>query len=348
MGYKAKNDAYSTLASGISAAATSIAVGVGHGDRFPIIAGVDYTLLTLRDAAGNKEIIKVTARASGADTMTVERGQEGTTARAWSAGTTTVDLRPTAALFEAAMDHPSDPTAAHAASAVSFTPAAGIGATDVQAAIEEVVADLAPALATKAPVDSPTFTGDPKAPTPATTDNDTSIATTAFVQAAITAALQAAGLHQMTGMTAYFTGTAAPAGWIVANGAAVSRTTYAALWAYAQASGNLAASEGAKQAGQFGPGNGTTTFSLPDLRGEFIRGWDNSRGVDTGRGIGTYQADELKAHTHSNYQFASVGADGSAVPTLSRVYNNGAGVTGSTGGTETRPRNIALLGCIKL
>src|SRR5690606_1024496 len=59
-------------------------------------------------------------------------------------------------------------------------------------------------------------------------------------------------------------GTTADDGWLVCNGAAVSRTAYAPLWEYAQDSGYLAASEGTKQDGQFGPGNGTTTFTLPN------------------------------------------------------------------------------------
>lgn len=66
-----------------------------------------------------------------------------------------------------------------------------------------------------------------------------------------------------------------PVGYLEANGAQVSRTAYAALFA---AIGTT-----------YGIGNGSTTFTLPDLRGEFIRGWDDSRGVDTGRTIGTWQ-----------------------------------------------------------
>ncbi len=57
------------------------------------------------------------------------------------------------------------------------------------------------------------------------------------------------------------------------DGSAVSRTTYARLWAWVQSSGNLAASEGAKLDGEFGPGDGSTTFTLPDLvtNNRFIR-----------------------------------------------------------------------------
>jgi phage-related tail fiber protein len=145
-----------------------------------------------------------------------------------------------------------------------------------------------------------------------------------------------------------FAGNVAPAGWLKANGAVISRATYPKLWAYAQVSGNLAASEGAKQAGQFGPGNGSSTFSIPDLRAEFVRGWDDGRGVDTGRTIGSTQADELKSHFHLN-PTTSGSAGSYEVGTGSTGYDYGdqSAPTSSTGGSETRPRNVALLYCIK-
>ena len=125
----------------------------------------------------------------------------------------------------------------------------------------------------------------------------------------------------------------APSGWLSCSGTAVSRTTYSRLWT---AIGTT-----------YGSGDGSTTFTLPDLRGEFVRGWDNSRGVDSGRGFGSYQADELKSHSHSATTFA---------PTFNLAHEGfAAGVsptkgtksTNSTGGGETRPRNLALLYCIK-
>jgi microcystin-dependent protein len=146
------------------------------------------------------------------------------------------------------------------------------------------------------------------------------------------------------GSIVYVPANAAPTGYIKANGALVSRTTYAALWAYAQASGNLAASDGAWVAGKFSPGDGSTTFRIPDLRAEFIRGWDDGRGVDSGRAIGTAQADDLKAHTHTGGVSGSAGYTAGAA---SSAFVTPTVATGSTGGTETRPRNIALLGCIK-
>jgi phage-related tail fiber protein len=135
----------------------------------------------------------------------------------------------------------------------------------------------------------------------------------------------------LAGMVATFAMVTPPAGWLKANGQAVSRTTYAALFT---AIGTT-----------FGAGDGSTTFNLPDLRGEFMRGWDDSRGIDSGRVFGSAQADEFKSHSHN----IILGGDGFAAGTRpQRTFNNlGTAVTELTGGTETRPRNIALLACIK-
>lgn len=93
-------------------------------------------------------------------------------------------------------------------------------------------------------------------------------------------------------------------------------------------------------------GGSGATFNIPDLRGEFIRGWAGTRGVDTGRAFGSVQADLFKAHSHS---YTSPLANGNATRS-SKGRDN---ITASTyntsveGGNETRPRNIALLPCIK-
>ena len=122
-----------------------------------------------------------------------------------------------------------------------------------------------------------------------------------------------------------------PEGWLECNGQAVSRTTYAALFA---AIGTT-----------FGAGDGSTTFNVPDLRGEFIRGWDHGRGVDAGRAFGSAQADALRSHNHT-YTRPAYGS--SLCPGVGKGWVEiDADVTGSTGGTETRPRNIALMYCIK-
>ncbi|HFI8375990.1 TPA: hypothetical protein ACGSHR_002874 [Escherichia coli] len=82
----AANNAQTVLAAGISSSATSMTVNTGTGALFPSPAsGVSFFKLTLVDAATGQlsEIVHVTARSG--DTMTIDRGQEGTTARAWSA-----------------------------------------------------------------------------------------------------------------------------------------------------------------------------------------------------------------------------------------------------------------------
>lgn len=137
------------------------------------------------------------------------------------------------------------------------------------------------------------------------------------------------------GMIAYFSRTTAPAGWLKANGALVSRAAYADLWATIGA--------------LYGGGDGFTTFQLPDLRGEFIRGLDDGRGVDPGRILGSYQADAIKAHTHTIAEGSTVGVAGGQLSsgddyTTTTAFTQ---TSGSTGGTETRPRNRALLACIK-
>ena len=132
-----------------------------------------------------------------------------------------------------------------------------------------------------------------------------------------------------------FAGSAAPTGWLECNGGAVSRTTYAALFAVI---GTL-----------WGIGDGSTTFNLPETRGEFIRGYDNSRGVDSGRALGSWQADELEAHTHDYFLWSPGGGgygDGMSNDTI--ADNRPATPTTSTGGSETRPRNVAMMYIIKI
>lgn len=152
------------------------------------------------------------------------------------------------------------------------------------------------------------------------------------------------------GSIQWFPANAAPTGFLKCDGSLVSRATYARLYAFAAASGNIVAEASwSANSGGFSSGDLSTTFRLPDLRGEFIRGWDDSRGVDSGRAIGTRQADMLKDHTH-NYTDSSGGQHGSSgVP--GGVIVGATATSGvnspNNGGTETRPRNVALLACIK-
>lgn len=141
-----------------------------------------------------------------------------------------------------------------------------------------------------------------------------------------------------------------PEGYLPCNGAAVSRTTYSDLFT--------------RIGTVFGGGNGSTTFNVPDLRGEFIRGWDNGRSVDPGRAFGSFQADGFKSHTHPItdpghfHGFSEINSSAASGNSQVRVNagslnmeNTTANTTGITihwtGGAETRPRNIALLYCIK-
>ncbi len=200
-------------------------------------------------------------------------------------------------------------------------------------------------------------------------------------------------VEDRVGEIAMFARSTPPNGWLKANGSAVSRTLYSRLFA---AMGTT-----------FGPGDGSTTFNLPDLRGEFLRGWDDSRGVDASRAFGSAQTANVEAHNHTgttggqsvNHQHnvagatagrsaghthgmsgnagAGSGAGSFIAVTRAASYASGAtmtsdgesadhahnfnvnsgndnaththGITVSTygTGTDTRPRNVALLACIR-
>ena len=133
------------------------------------------------------------------------------------------------------------------------------------------------------------------------------------------------------GMIGYTAEPNPPAGWLERNGAAISRTAYAALFARI---GTI-----------FGAGDGSTTFNLPDARGTFDRGWDHGRGFDPGRVFGSYQADAVGPHTHT-VPNDSGSSSGTALRT-SAYYQANNMSTGSGGGSETRPKNGAYLPIIK-
>ena len=183
----------------------------------------------------------------------------------------------------------------------------------------------------------------------------------------------------LTGMVASFAMSAAPSGWLKCNGAVVSRTTFASLFA--------------RIGTVFGAGDGTSTFGVPDLRGLFLRGLDDGRGIDAARVLGAYQEMMHQSHTHT----ASASADGNHIhgawtdsqgahthatagapgigqgaPGVNSVqqssgahetawagaHSHNVGMNGSgnhshaitvnaAGAAETRPKNIALLFCIK-
>ena len=119
------------------------------------------------------------------------------------------------------------------------------------------------------------------------------------------------------GMVMTFAERNAPVGWLKCNGAAVSRTAYAALFA---AIGTL-----------YGAGDGFNTFNLPDLRGEFIRGWDDGRGVDASRNIGSRQDQSIQSHQHTG---STAGAGSHTHGGVTDAQGNHAhSVSGSTNAT---------------
>lgn len=136
--------------------------------------------------------------------------------------------------------------------------------------------------------------------------------------------------------------TTVPAGWLKCNGATVSRTLYAGLF-------NVIGTT-------YGAGDGSTTFGLPDFRGEFIRGLDDGRGIDTSRALGSAQAEATKDHTH--WRLASQGVEvfantsvggGNTLaggPYAAQTANATGGMSAAAG-SETRPRNQAALYIIK-
>ncbi|EFH5347237.1 phage tail protein [Escherichia coli] len=128
-----------------------------------------------------------------------------------------------------------------------------------------------------------------------------------------------------------------PTGWLKCNGAAFSAEEYPEL------------------------AKAYPTNKLPDLRGEFIRGWDDGRGVDSGRGLLSLQSSQNLSHSHDD--LGSMGGSAVGVPGTTSVYakkyygsNEGyqtrpaGGWSGSasgltsleSGGNESRPRNVAF------
>ncbi len=201
-----------------------------------------------------------------------------------------------------------------------------------------------------------------------------SVNTSELVNAAVTRAILESDLQYAfnpIGTVIWYAGSSAPTGYLKADGSTIPNgtgtvqsinTDFSALYAVVGA-------------------------ALPDLRGEFIRGWDDGKGTDSGRTIKSTQSDDLKSHTHTantvttstdththdtklddNRVFGFT-QDGDSTDGETSPYGNPGGIPGwdipaqlnasdthshtvtptiqNTGGTETRPRNVALLACIK-
>ena len=133
-----------------------------------------------------------------------------------------------------------------------------------------------------------------------------------------------------------------PAGWLYCNGTAVLRATYADLFTC------IGTNYGTVTTGDIpGGANVNDYFMLPDFRGMFLRGRSDGRQIsgitiDAGRALGSYQADDLKTHTHT---IPAHVADKNSISAGSTFHplESGSGVTSAaTGGSETRPMNVAI------
>lgn len=343
------NNATGKLGGDITTSSTTLILQTGNGELFPSPTGGNYFPITVVKSDGTLEIMKCTARTS--DTLTVTRSQEGTTAKAFSIGDR-VSLRMTAgSLIDFVADkQPLDGTLT---------------------AISNMVVSADKIMYATGP-DSFALTALTKFARSILDDADA---------ASVLATIGAVSNSGLAGMVVAFAMKTAPSGFLKSNGAAVSRTLYASLFA---AIGTT-----------FGAGDGSTTFNLPDFRGEDIRGWDDGRGVDSDRVFGSWQDGQNLSHTHTatvtggshthswsgttssnshshtHTTKGDLSAPQSGGSSANTWHSTGIGTTSSyahthtvsgttgddahthtvtnaeSGGSEVRVRNIALLYCIK-
>lgn len=300
----AANNAQTVLAAGISSTATSLTVNAGTGTLFPSpVAGTSFFKLTIIDAATGSltEIVHVTAR--NGDVFTIQRGQEGTVPRSWSANDIVANMMTAGTLsYILGSFQPLDPTLTALAALVG--------------------------VANKLPY----FNGDDTA---ALTDL-TQVGRDIIGKTDIAAVLQYLGLGEGSalpvGAPVPWPLATPPTGWLKCNGSSFSLTSYPAL------------------AAVFPSG------VLPDLRGEFIRGWDDGRGVDAGRGVLTSQSDTVGSFYIQGTVYRGnlvYNPEGTVItdaiiagPSSGQIVVNND--EGNSSGTiqiqpaDTRPRNIAF------
>ena len=159
------------------------------------------------------------------------------------------------------------------------------------------------------------------------------------------------GLSLPSGMIMPFAGENIPQGWLLCNGQQVSRNSFRDLF---NAIGEI-----------YGNGDGSSTFHVPDLRGRFLRGHDptqlvdidagtrfpNNAGGATGNNVGTEQVDMYQSHNHSDtvYWSSQVGPfNAGYVNAFAVAQNSHTTFTNNSGGSETRPKNVAINYIIKV
>jgi microcystin-dependent protein len=158
-----------------------------------------------------------------------------------------------------------------------------------------------------------------------------------------------------------------PRNTIKANGAELSRVLFWRLFKHAQEGGNLV-DQAVKDRGQYGTGDGVSTFTIPDRRGVVGRGFDDGAGLDSAPTLGRYQPDNNKSHSHStnsagnhshgsgiytsynsdngNYLYAQKIANNSGQKSTSSAGSHSHSIT-SSGGTEAAMKNVSVLYCIR-
>lgn len=264
----AANNAQSVLAAGISASATSLTLNTGTGALFPSpVSGTSFFKLTLIDAATGSltEIVHVTAR--DGDVFTIQRGQEGTVPRAWSANDIAANMMTAGTLsYILGNFQPLDPTLTALAALVG--------------------------VANKLPY----FNGDDTAALTDLTQVGRDIIGKGTIADILTYLGLGEGSALPVGVPVPWPSATPPTGWLKCNGAPFSAEEYPKL---AKAYPKL---------------------KLPDLRGEFIRGWDDGRGVDSARLLLSSQAASILEHNHEMHGWTGN-------PLMARdVYSSGSSV----------------------
>ncbi len=264
----AANNAQTVLAAGISSTATSLTVSTGTGTLFPSpVAGTSFFKLTIIDAATGSltEIVHVTALAG--DVFTIQRGQEGTVPRAWSANDIAANMMTAGTLsYILGNFQPLDPTLTALAALVG--------------------------VANKLPY----FNGDDTAALTDLTQVGRDIIGKSTIADILTYLGLGEGSALPVGVPVPWPSATPPTGWLKCNGAPFSAEEYPKL---AKAYPKL---------------------KLPDLRGEFIRGWDDGRGVDSARLLLSSQAASILEHNHEMHGWTGN-------PLMARdVYSSGSSV----------------------
>ena len=291
-----------TLAAGLAIEDTSVVLESTAG--LPTISDPsDYIPMVLRDATNNREIIHVTAVDTNTNVLTVIRGREGTSAQEWSASAyvyvtltaeAAMDLQAyAAALAEdwATEDEDIEVEAGkysayhHAQKAAASASAAS--ASESNASDSETNAGTSETNAAASEAKAADWAEKAE-------DSEVEPGLYSALHHALKAAASAASAAESAlsaiapGIYVPFAGTVLPEGYLWCNGGAVSRTTYA----------NLFAAIGTR----WGEGDGSTTFNVPDFRNRSVKGWDGT--ADT---VGAFEDEMVKSHDHT----ASTGTNGS-------------------------------------